>query len=304
MSATSATSPKTGISPPDPKNNAPVSGRNLEPVVMPTLLGIGYGNYEVRPNNFILSFLLHALGIAGLLVATHFFVTQHEVIKNTITLLTDSIVLPPSPKQAGGGGGGGDASKIEASKGRPPKFDMNQITPPTAVIKNPNPILPIEPTIMVPSMVKLPTSQTQVGDPLSAALISSNGTGVTSGVGSGSGGGIGSGSGRGLGPGFGAGTGNGVFHVGGGVSSPRPIYAPDPEYSDEARKAKYQGTVVLLLVIGPDGRPRDIRVQRSLGLGLDEKAIETVRTWRFDPARKDGQPVPVAISIEVNFNLY
>ncbi len=92
--------------------------------------------------------------------------------------------------------------------------------------------------------------------------------------------------------------------MGGGVSSPRVVYSPEPEYSEEARKAKYQGTVVLHLIIGSDGRPRDIRIQRSLGLGLDEKAIETVRTWRFEPAKKDGQPVAVAINVEVNFNLY
>jgi hypothetical protein len=191
---------------------------------MPTLLGIGYGNYEVRPNNFILSFLLHVLAFCAFLVLTHFFVTQHEVIKNTVVnLLTDSLVLPASPKESGGGGGGGDRSKLDASKGLPPKFDMNQVTPPAVVVKNPDPKLPVAPTIEVPSMVKLPTS-TQMGDPLSAALIASNGTGVTSGVGSGSNGGLGSGNGRGLGPGFDRGTGGGVFRVGGGVSSPRPIY--------------------------------------------------------------------------------
>ncbi|MCU1307140.1 MAG: TonB-like protein, partial [Acidobacteriaceae bacterium] len=194
--------------------------------------------------------------------------------------------------------------KLDASKGKPPKFKMDVITPPAAVIKNPDPKLAVEQAIMIPPIVKMPTSQTQVGDPLSAALIMSNGTGVGSGVGSGSGGGIGSGAGRGLGPGFGAGTGGGVFRVGGGVSAPRAIYSPEPEYSEEARKAKYQGVVVLALVIGPDGRPRDVKIVRQLGLGLDEKAIETVRTWRFEPAKKDGQAVSVAINVEVNFNLY
>jgi TonB family protein len=88
------------------------------------------------------------------------------------------------------------------------------------------------------------------------------------------------------------------------VSAPRAVYAPDPEYSEEARKAKWQGTVVLWVVIGPDGKPRDVRVQRSLGMGLDEKAIEAVRTWKFDPAKKDGQPVAVQVNVEVNFRLY
>jgi TonB family protein len=92
--------------------------------------------------------------------------------------------------------------------------------------------------------------------------------------------------------------------VGGGVSVPRATYNPDPEYSEQARKAKYQGTVVLWAIIGSDGRPRELRVQRSLGMGLDEKAIEAVRRWRFEPAMKDGQPVAVQINIEVDFHLY
>ena len=98
--------------------------------------------------------------------------------------------------------------------------------------------------------------------------------------------------------------GGGVYRVGGGVTAPRALYAPDPEYSDAARKAKYQGTVVLWVVIGADGRPRDIRVVRSLGMGLDEKAVEAVRMWRFEPARKDGQPVAVQMNVEVSFRLY
>ncbi len=83
------------------------------------------------------------------------------------------------------------------------------------------------------------------------------------------------------------------------MSAPRVIYQPDPEYSEEARKAKYQGTWVSWLVVGPDGRPRDLRVARSLGLGLDEKAIEAVKTWKFEPAMKNGQPVAVQINVEL-----
>jgi TonB family protein len=280
--------------------------RSSEQIILPTLQGVGYGAYEVRPTNFLYSFILHLVGIAAILILTHFLVQNKEVIAKTVVQLVDpsDIIMPSSATKSGGGGGGGDVSKIDASKGKPPKFDLKVITPPTAVIKNPDPKLVVDQAIAVPPIVKMPTSQTQVGDPLSAALIMSNGTGVGSGVGSGSGGGIGSGTGRGLGPGFGTGTGGGVFRVGGGVSPPKPIYQPDPEYSEEARKAKYQGVVVLAMVIGPDGHPRDIRVQRSLGLGLDEKAMEAVRTWRFEPAKKDGQAVAVAVNIEVSFNLY
>jgi TonB family protein len=82
------------------------------------------------------------------------------------------------------------------------------------------------------------------------------------------------------------------------------LYDPDPDYSEAARKAKYQGTVILWVIVGTDGRPREISVRRSLGMGLDEKAVEAVRRWKFDPAKKDGQAVAVQISIEVNFRLY
>jgi protein TonB len=157
---------------------------------------------------------------------------------------------------------------------------------------------------VVPPEMKLPTIGA-LGDPLSKVIgPPSNGTGSGGGIGSGSGGGVGSGTGPGVGPGHGGGYGGGAYRVGGGVSAPKALFAPDPEYSEEARKAKYQGTVVLWLVVSADGKPQQIRVQRPLGMGLDEKAVEAVKQWRFEPARKDGQAVPVMINVEVNFRLY
>jgi protein TonB len=115
---------------------------------------------------------------------------------------------------------------------------------------------------------------------------------------------VGVGSGPGVGEGHGGGTGGGAYHVGGGVSAPRVLFDPSPEYSEEARKAKFQGTSVVSLIVGPDGLPRDIHISRSLGLGLDEKAIEAVKQWKFAPAEKDGKAVAVEISVEVDFHLY
>src|SRR5215469_16232779 len=100
------------------------------------------------------------------------------------------------------------------------------------------------------------------------------------------------------------GGGGGVLRVGEGITPPRVVYDPDPEYSPEARAARYQGTVKLWAIIGPDGRPHNLRVERSVGMGLDEKAIEAVRNWRFKPATKDGQAVAVEIEVEVGFHLY
>jgi periplasmic protein TonB len=78
---------------------------------------------------------------------------------------------------------------------------------------------------------------------------------------------------------------------------------PDPQYTEEARRAKYEGACVLAMIVGAAGKPRDIRVQRGLGMGLDQKALEAVKR-RFDPATKDGRPVAVQISVEVSFKLY
>jgi TonB family protein len=89
----------------------------------------------------------------------------------------------------------------------------------------------------------------------------------------------------------------------GGVSAPMPIYKPEPEYSEEARNAKFQGTVMLSVVVGVDGTAKDIRVVRSLGMGLDEKAVEAVSKWKFKPATVDGRPVPYKANVEVNFRL-
>ncbi len=89
-----------------------------------------------------------------------------------------------------------------------------------------------------------------------------------------------------------------------GTTAPKATYAPDPEYSETARVAKYQGVVVLGMLVGPDGSPQDVWVTRKLGLGLDQKAIQAVRQWKFEPATRDGNPVAVRLNIEVQFRLY
>jgi periplasmic protein TonB len=271
-----------------------------------------WGFYNYKKNGAVGSTVVHVLAIAAIIGATILgrrVVDQVTKPPGTVTLIApdDIPALPPSKTQAGGGGGGGDRDKFEAPKGKLPKLAMEQITPPAMVVRNDHPKLAVEPTVVVPPQIKLAaTNLPNLGDPMSHLPSGppSNGTGSGGGIGSGSGGGVGSGEGPGVGPGRGGGIGGGVFRVGGGVSAPKELYAPEPEYSEEARKAKYQGTCVLYVIVGADGRPRDLRVARSLGLGLDEKAIDAVKTWKFEPAMKDGKPVAVAISVEVEFRLY
>jgi periplasmic protein TonB len=273
-----------------------------------------WGQDSYRKQSASLSLVVHVAMIAGLIAIS---IVGAKAVKNiekpreTVELIAPDLapVLPITHKKeqsAGGGGGGGDRDKLQAPKGKLPKLAMQQITPPAIVVRNDHPRLPVEPTVVVPPEIKLTSNMPNLGNPLAAvpAGLPSNGTGSGGGIGSGAGGGVGSGRGPGVGPGHGGGIGGGVFRVGGGVSAPRALDTPDPEYSEEARRAKYQGVCVLWLIVGPDGKPRDIKVARALGMGLDQKAIEAVRNWKFAPAMKDGQPVAVQINVEVSFRLY
>jgi protein TonB len=207
--------------------------------------------------------------------------------------------LPSGANKAGGGGGGNNHTLTPTSKGKVPKFQWTQFTPPQAKIQNLNPKLAMDPSLLGPPDLKIPSpNMANFGDPLAKT--------VTDSLGNGNGTGIGSGSGGGLGPGEGGGTGGGMFRAGiNGVGSPVCIYCPQPEYSDEARKAKYQGTVLLDVTVTADGRVLNPLVLKGPGLGLEEKAIAQVKNWKMRPAiGPSGKPVNCRVQIEVTFHLY
>jgi periplasmic protein TonB len=270
-----------------------------------------YNNY--RSSGLAGSVAVHIIIVALILGATMYApkVVTRAPEHQTVTLIApspDSYALPVAKKVVSGGGGGGDHEILQAPKGRLPKFAMQQITPPSIVVRNEHPKLAVAPSVVIPPQVRVAqNSMPNLGVQTSAPLPSappSNGTGSGGGIGSGSGGGVGVGHGAGVGEGSGGGIGGGVFKVGGGISAPEPVSTPDPEYTEQARLAKTQGTCILWLIVDDQGRPRDIRVVRGLGQGLDAKAIEAVKQWKFQPAMKDGHPVNVQISVEVGFKLY
>jgi TonB family protein len=205
--------------------------------------------------------------------------------------------LPAGNNKAGGGGGANDHTNTPVNKGRPPKFTMTQYAAPT-LHPNPQPKLPMEATLLGPPDLKISSVLTNLGDPMAA--------GPGDSLGHGDGTGIGSGTGGGLGPGEGGGTGGGMFRAGvNGVGLPTCFYMPNPPYSDEARKAKYSGVVLVEAVITVDGRVTNPRVIKSPGLGLDESTTNTMRTWRCKPVTgPNGKPVPVLVPFEVTFRLY
>jgi periplasmic protein TonB len=246
------------------------------------------------------SVLIHA-GVVGLLLLLGSLKPVQMAVKETVSFIAPDLRPFKPAKPAQGGGGGGARELLDASKGKLPKIAPKQFTPPR-VDPPPDPKLPVLPTIVADQ--PLPNIQANnYGDPLSKLGQLSNGIGSGGGIGNGKGGGVGPGTGPGFGPGSGGGFGGGAYRIGGGVSAPVPIYQPEPEYSEEARKAKWQGTVMLSLVVDASGKAVNIKVTKSLGLGLDEKAIEAVEKWRFKPGTKDGKPVPVIASVEVNFRL-
>jgi TonB family protein len=261
-----------------------------------------------NPATSAISFLTHAaiLGLILLFALDQWH--QRNIQKKMVATVVDVPYVPPAPMKEtmGGGGGGGNHEIVEASKGHLPKMAKTQIAPPQ-ILRLDHPKLPVEPTVMMPQQIKLPDAPNMpnIGIPQSPQVaLASQGGGSGSGFGQGSGGGIGSGNGNGIGPGEGGGYGGGLMHPGGGVSNPVLVYAPDPEFSDEARRAKYQGVCVVGLIVDAQGNPQRVRIVRPLGMGLDEKALEAVRQYKFKPAMYRGRPVPVEINIEVNFRIY
>ena len=192
---------------------------------------------------------------------------------------------------------------LPASQGVLPPRTKRQFVPPQAVATNPNARLIMQPTIDAPPDSIAPQVGVY-GDPLGKLGIPSNGPGVGFGIGTGNNTGVGPGDSPGAGPGECCGVGNGALTSGvGGVSAPVVVFQIEPQYSEEARKAKVSGVVVLDFVVDSSGHAGNFHVVRGTGLGLDEKAIEAVQQWRFKPGTKAGIPVPVRATVQVNFRL-
>ncbi len=266
-----------------------------KPIAVPDMWGFYGGNEKTAG---FTSVMIHVAVIALVLFIGSLKPVQRMIA--TVIPLTAPDLKPYKPEQNKGGGGGGARQPLDASKGKLPKIAPKQFTPPR--VDTVEAKLPMTPTIV--SDVPIPNIDAlNYGDTLSKLGVPSNGTGLGGGIGTGSGGGVGSGRGPGVGPGSGGGFGGGAYKIGGGVSQPQLISKVEPEYSEEARKAKWQGTVEMQIVVDEHGNPKEMKVTRALGLGLDQKALEAVAKWRFKPGMKDGKPVPVIATVQVNFRL-
>lgn len=201
-----------------------------------------------------------------------------------------------------GGGGGGDRSETPASRGALPQFDDLQLAPPEVVLRNLAPQLAVVPTLLGEAEPAIRIAEA-LGDPMAKEGPPSNGPGSGGGIGPGKGGGVGPGNGRGAGPGEDTEITSTVYRAVDGVTLPQLIHKVEPEFTDEARKARYQGGVRMRVIVGPDGLVQRVELLKALGLGLDERAIDAVRQWRFRPGTKNGRPVSVEAEVEVTFRL-
>jgi periplasmic protein TonB len=260
----------------------------------------------------VLSFFLHAgviCFIVWLGLRVHTKIIEPPAVVTHVDFTLYAPPPPPPPvvmpvaKVQGGGGGGGAHQIVEPIRGHLPTVVAKMPILQPQILKLDNPKLAAEPS----ELVKMPDNSKApnfgMNDSPQVAL-ASQGKGSGSGFGQGLGGGIGAGHGIGAGPGSGGGYGGGVMSVGGGVSAPVVVHSVEPEFTQEARQSNFQGNVAIQLIVDSNGNPQDIRVVRRLGMGLDEKAIEAVRQYKFRPAQYQGHPVSVQIVIDVDFHLH
>ena len=244
----------------------------------------------MRKESALVSFLIHVAVIAILLT---FAVRATNPARPAVPTFLSNRKLTAYFREPSGAG---QHLKNEASPGHLPPPSPRQFVMPLLIPVNTSPKLPMVSSLDLPP--DLPNSALpNIGDPTGLGKLLSAGTGGPAGIGDGNGHRVGPDSGTGAGP-----DGE-VFRPGHGVTMPVPIHRVEPEYPDEARKARATGTVIVTLEVGPDGKPRNVRVARGLGLGLDERATEAVLQWRFKPGTKDGKPVAVAAQIELTFHL-
>jgi protein TonB len=262
-----------------------------------------------NPASSMVSFVLHA-GVFALIV-WFIFQARNHIVPTPKVEVTPIVVPPfippvtlPAPQTMGGGGGGGFHQVVEANKGHLPPVEKTPIDPPALQVDHPK--LAVAPAMVMPQKIKIAdNSMPNLGMTQSTQVVmKSQGSGSGSGFGQGAGGGIGAGDGGGLGSGSVGGYGGGVMAVGGGVTAPVVIHKVEPEFTDEARRVKYQGVASVGLIVDAQGNPQGVHVVHPLGMGLDQKAVEAVRQYKFKPAMFKGQAVPVQMVIEVDFHMF
>lgn len=243
-----------------------------------------------------------ALHIGAIALVLFLSTSNHSPVAAFIPIRDTGVYLPLHRITGHSSGGGGQHSPLPVPKGQPPKPARRVFTMPVMIARDAPTLLPMAPAVLAIAQTEIPVVDlAHIGSPSGQAGPMSGGPGSRGGIGAGGGPGAGDHEGAGI---------DGGSVIGGIGGSPRKnstkpqlLTQTEPEYTEEARKAKLQGTVVLSIVIAAGGQVQDVRVLRGLGLGLDTRAADAVLQWRFRPAMVDGKPVATRAVVEVNFRL-
>jgi TonB family protein len=279
--------------------------------------------------------VLHGVMLVALVLVTSFGLLASDTDERVRPDATPlKLVFLMSPGPGGGGGGGGlkmpvppppaqrrpvvkrtkrlesPVPPVRQAPPVPPRPVVRPVPPRPRALSRIDPMARVDPPPPSPPAVQAPVLPKPADSTDLSGLLAerpptppSQGSGSAAGVGSGIGQGLGEGIGAGIGPGTGGGTGGGPFQPGSGITPPQLLREVRPSYTDDARRRRVEGDVVLDIVVRQDGSVGAVTVTRSLGAGLDQRAVEAVRQWRFAPARKQGAAVEVLVEVSVEFKL-
>jgi len=297
----------------------------------PALFARAPGRRRPAAGPLAASGLVHAAGFALILFLAAWGADRPDAVRETSAKVPPvRLVYLNLPGPGGGGGGGGrrqptppPAARLKGPAQTPSPVAIRLPRPASQSIPpaRPSPPRPIEaaprpgearpallpnnalPPVVAPVVSLASDRQTLAGLLDSPTEEPSQGPGSGGGVGSGEGTGLGEGTGPGIGPGSGGGTGGGPYRPGSGIEPPRLLREVHPRYTEEARRRTVEGEVVVEIVVRSDGRVGDVRILQRLGSGLDDRAVDAVRQWVFEPARRLGVPVDVLVEVAVEFKL-
>jgi periplasmic protein TonB len=261
---------------------------------------------------------VHAATLAALALATTFGIAKPPAHAPQDDHRDLRMVFLVAPGPGGGGGGGGmkqpappppaerkDATVLHSPvpKRKPPAH----VDPPPMRHVDPPPPPPPEPEVVAPIVAASNDPRERAGIPWtprqSAPQADSRGPGTGGGTGTGQGTGVGEGDGAGIGPGSGGGTGGGPYRPGSGIAAPTIVHEVKPDYTEEGRRRGIEGDVVVEIIVRSDGSVGSVKLLSGLGAGLDQRAIDAVKQWRFNPATRYGTPVDVIVEVAVEFKL-
>ena len=312
---------------------APVSSDVIQSNEPPPLLSAPPAAKRRTGLPLAVSSALHVAALLAFLVASSLGLLTQATVVETKPAEPARLVFLVQAGPGGGGGGGGmrqqapppklqmkrpapkAASRPVPIRRPPPVTTRAKVPPPPPqrpvrpVMRETTPIVMPKPAPAAPAVVAPVVSAPADAEDKAGTLDSTSngaasaGAGTGGGAGTGAGTGMGEGAGAGIGPGSGGGTGGGPYRPGSGIEPPQLLREVKPTFTDEGRRQGVEGDVVLEIVVRRDGTVGEVKILRRLGAGLDQKAIEAVRQWRFSPARRVGAPVDVIVEVAVEFKL-